>query len=191
MAAHPLAYCPTCKIVFPLVPPQGGTVVFQNSTTNCPDGRFARILNAAHQGFEAEVKATLGIHHQAVRRPVLALWEKLRRREIEPEQAQAEAERTRPGLGLIFNPANFSDPIRKAIVEALIADLDAEADPEPPVAREVPQVPQVPQIVVANPPPTPKAEAHREMLKPRRTSNRALQRHLRHQHRLLMNPRHR
>lgn len=188
MAAHPLAYCPTCKIIFPLVPPEGGTVVFKNSTTNCPDGHFSRILKAAHLGFEAEVKATLGIHHQALRRPVLALWEKLRRGEIEPEQAQAEAERTRPGLGLIFNPLNFSDPIRKAIVEALIADLGAEADPEPPAVSEVLQLPQV---VVANPTPAPEVDAPHAMLKPRGISNRAFQRHLRHQHRVLMNPRHR
>jgi len=188
MAAHPLAYCPTCKIVFPLVPPQGGTVVFKNSTTNCPDGHFARILNAAHQHFETEVRATLGIHHQAVRQPVLALWEKLRRREIEAAEAQAQAERTRPGLGLIFNPANFSDPVRQAIIEALIADLGAEAEPAAPVVHEVPQAPQ---IVVANPAPTPKTEGPREMLKPRPMSNRAFQRQLRHQHRVLMNPRHR
>jgi hypothetical protein len=188
MAAHPLAYCPTCKIIFPLVPPEGGTVVFKNSTTNCPDGHFARILKAVHLGFEAEVRATLGINHQAVRRPVLALWEKLRRGEIEPELAQAEAERTRPGLGLIFNPQNFSDPIRKAIVEALIADLDAEADPEPPAVSEVPQVPQV---VVVKAAPAPEADAPRAMLKPHRISNRAFQRHLRHQQRVLMNPRHR
>jgi hypothetical protein len=191
MAAHPLAYCPTCKIVFPLVPPQGGTVVFKNSTASCPDGHFARILNAVHQAFEAEVKATLGIHHQAVRRPVLALWEKLRRREIEAEEAQAQAEHTRPGLGLIFNPANFSDPVKKAIVETLIAELGAEAEPEAPVVPQAPHVPQIPQIVVPNPVPAPKTEATRELLKPRRISNRAFQRHLRHQHRLLMNPRHR
>jgi hypothetical protein len=188
MAAHPLAYCPTCKIIFPLVPPEGGTVVFKNSTTNCPDGHFARILKAFHLGFEAEVKATLGIHHRAARRPVLALWEKLRRGEIEPQQAQAEAERTRPGLGSIFNPQNFSDPIRKAIVEALFAELAAEADPEPPAASEALEVPQV---VVVKATPAPEADASRAMLKPRSISNRALQRHLRHQHRVLMNPRHR
>ena len=183
MAAYPLAYCPTCRIVFPLVPPRSGTVVFKNSTTNCPDGHFARILNAAHQIFEAEVRATLGIHHQAVRRPVLALWEKLRRQEIEPDAAQAEAERTRPGLGLIFDPANFSDPVRKAIVEALIADLSAAAEAEP--------VSQAPQIVVANQPPAPRTEASCDLLKPRRASNRAFQRYLRRQQRVLMNPRHR
>ena len=183
MAAHPLAFCPTCKIVFPLVPPQGGTLVFKNSTTHCPDGHFARILNAAHQTFEVEIRAMLGIHHQAVRRPVLALWEKLCRREIEPDAAQAEAERTWPGLGLIFDPANFSDPVRKAIVEALIADLSAAAEAEP--------VSQAPQIVVANPAPAPGIEAPCEMLKPRRISNRAFQRYLRRQQRVLMNPRHR
>lgn len=190
MAAHPLAYCPTCKIAFPIVPPRGGTAVFKNSTTSCPDGHFARILNAAHQTFDAELQATLGIHHQAVRGPVLTLWEKLRRGELEPEQAQTEAERSRPGLGLIFNPANFADPVRKAIVEALIAQLGAEAEPEPAVVPQAPQTPKAPQIVVANPAPPPNAEAQREMLKPRRISNRAFQRHLRHQHRLLMNPRH-
>ena len=185
MAAHPLAFCPTCKIVFPLVPPQGGTLVFKNSTTHCPDGHFARILNAAHQIFEVEFKATLGIHGQAVRRPVLALWEKLRRHEIEPDAAQAEAERTRPGLGSIFDPANFSDPVRTAIVEALIADLSAELEAEPPVASEAPQ------IVVANQPPAPRTEASCDLLKPRRASNRAFQRYLRRQQRVLMNLRHR
>jgi len=184
MAVHPLAYCPTCKIVFPLVPPQGGTLVFKNSTTKCPDGHFARILNPAHQIFEVELKATLGTHHQSVRRPILGLWEKLRRHEIEPDAAQAEAERVRPGLGSIFDPANFSDPVRKAIVEALIADLSAAADAEP--------VSEAPQIVVANPAPAAGIEAPCEMLKPRRiSSNRAFQRYLRRQQRVLMNPRHR
>ena len=183
MAAYPLAYCPTCRIVFPLVPPQGGTLVFKNSTTHCPDGHFARILNAAHQTFEVEIRAMLGIHHQAVRRPVLALWEKLCRREIEPDAAQAEAEHTRPGLGLIFDPANFSDPVRKAIVEALIADLSAAADAE--------AVSEAPQIVVANQPPAPRTEASCDLLKPRRASNRAFQRYLRRQQRVLMNLRHR
>jgi hypothetical protein len=89
---------------------------------------------------------------------------------------------------LIFNPQNFSDPIRKAIVEALIAELTAEAEPEPPAVSEVPQVPQV---VVVKAAPAPEADAPRAMLKPRGISNRAFQRHLRHQHRLLMNPRHR
>ena len=183
MAVHPLAYCPTCKIVFPLVPPQGGTLVFKNSTTKCPDGHFARILNPAHQIFEVELKATLGTHHQSVRRPILGLWEKLRRHEIEPDAAQAEAERVRPGLGSIFDPANFSDPVRKAIVEALIADLSAAADAEP--------VSEAPQIVVANPGPAPRIEAPCEMLKSHRISNRAYQRYLRRQQRVMMNPRHR
>jgi hypothetical protein len=182
MAAHPLAYCPTCKVVFPIAPPAGGTVVFKNSTTSCPDGHFARILKAGHQAFDTELHAAIGIHHQTIRQPILALWGKLSRGETEPAQAQAEAERAKPGLGVLFNPANFSDPVRKAIVEALIADLGAEAKPSA-------EPPTTPQVVVANPVPSLKSEAAGEL--PAKISNRAFQRRLRHQHRVLMNPRHR
>ncbi|HEY6256577.1 MAG TPA: hypothetical protein VIY51_12365 [Xanthobacteraceae bacterium] len=181
MAAHPLAYCPTCKIVFPIAPPAGGTVVFKNSTTSCPNGHFARILNPAHQKFEAELQAALGVHHQPVRNPILALWEKLGRREIAAEQAQAEAERIKPGLGSIFSPASFSDPIKKAILEALIADLAAESGP-----NEAPQVAQ--QDIIASSA-APEAEAPQEPPQKLKGGNRAFQRRLRHQHRMLMNPR--
>ena len=99
MAAHPLAYCPTCKVVFPIAPPQGGTVVFKNSTTSCRDGHFARILTPGQQAFEAQSQAALGIHYEAIRQPILALWGKLSRGEIAPALALAEAERTKPGLG--------------------------------------------------------------------------------------------
>jgi hypothetical protein len=188
MAADPLAYCPTCKIVFPVTRPEGGTVVFKNSTTSCQKGHFARILNKPQQAFESDLQATLGVHRQAVRQPVLELWERLRRREIEPEQAQADAERARRGLGALFNPANFSDPVRKAILEALIADLAAMPEPVPPPS---------PQIVVDNSAPAPQVEPPNDLLvepsgdllgRPK-ISNRAFQRRLRHQHRLQMNPR--
>jgi hypothetical protein len=183
MPAHPLAYCPTCKVVFPIAPPEGGTVVFKNSTTSCPNGHFSRILKGGHQAFEAELQAAVGIHHQTIRQPILALWGKLSRGEITPVQAQAEAEQAKPGLGVLFNPANSSDPVKKAIVEALIADLGAEAEPsaEPPAA---------PQIVVANPAPASSSpEAARVIPMRPKGGNRAFQRRLRHQHRVLMNPR--
>jgi hypothetical protein len=85
-------------------------------------------------------------------------------------------------LGVLFNPANSSDPVKKAIVEALIADLSAEAEPsaEPPAA---------PQIVVANPAPVSEPEAARVIPMRPKGGNRAFQRRLRHQHRVLMNPR--
>jgi hypothetical protein len=181
MAAHPLAYCPTCKVVFPIAPPPGGTVVFKNSTTSCPNGHFARILTASHQAFEVELRAALGIHHQTIRQPILALWGKLSRGEIAPAQAQAEAEQAKPGLGVLFNPANFFDPVRKAIVEALIAGLGAEAEP----SAEPPAAPQV----VANPAPVSEPEAPRVIPMRPKGGNRAFQRRLRHQHRVLMNPR--
>lgn len=180
MAANPLAYCPTCKIVFPVTRPEGGTVVFKNSTTSCAKEHFARILNAPQQAFESDLQATLGFHRQAVRQPALALWEKLRRREIEAEQAQADAERARRGLGALFDPANLSDPVRKAILEALIADLAAMPEPAAPPA---------PQIVVTDPAPAPRLEPRGDLLGRPKISNRAFQRRLRHQHRMQMNPR--
>jgi len=74
-------------------------------------------------------------------------------------------------------------PKRSTPGPALIADLSAAADAE--------AVSEAPQIVVANPAPAPRIEAPCEMLKPHRISNRAYQRYLRRQQRVLMNPRHR
>jgi hypothetical protein len=180
--AHPLAYCPTCKIAFPIAPRlEGGTVVFQNSTTNCPNGHFARILNAHYQTFESEIQATLGNHGPGARKAILALWERLRRQEIAPEQAQAEAERIKSGLGSIFNAANFSDPTRKAILEALItAVAGSEHNEELSTAR---------QTTTVDVPPTPETKSHQEMQEKRKGGNRAFQRSLRHKQRMLMNPR--
>jgi hypothetical protein len=179
--AHPLAYCPTCRIAFPL-PKQreGGAFVVQNSSTNCPNGHFARVLNAHYQAFETQVQATLENGGQAARKPVLGLWRRLHRQEMTPGQARAEAERAKPGLGAIFDTANLADPTRKAILEALItAAAGSEPDEEPSV---------VPQdgIVVA---PGIETKAVQEIRERPKGGNRAFQRSLRHKQRLLMNPR--
>src|SRR5258708_8046655 len=136
--AHPLAYCPTCRSAFPLAAGrESGTVVVQNSTTKCPNGHFARILNAHYQAFETEARATLAALGPGTHKTVLALWDKLSHREVSPEQSQAEAERIASGLGSIFNAANLTDPTRKAILEVLFTDLAATSEPdaEPPIVR--------------------------------------------------------
>jgi hypothetical protein len=180
--AHPLAYCPTCRIAFPLAKRrEGGTFVVQNSSTNCPNGHFARVLNAHYQAFEAEVQATLENGGQAVRKPVLGLWRKLHRQEMTSEQAQAEAERTKPGLGSIFDAGNFFDPTRKAVLEALIG---AYAGLEPDEESSI-----TPQEVAMNVPAIPEAKAPQEMREKLKGGNRAFQRSQRHKQRLLMNPR--
>jgi hypothetical protein len=181
--AHPLAYCPTCKIAFPIAPRlERGTLVFQNSTTNCPNGHFARILNAHYQIFESEIQATLGNHGHSAQKAVPALWGRLCRGDIAPEQAQAEAEAISSGLGSIFNAANISDPTRKAILEALITAFAAgsEHDEESSIIQ---------QNVTMDAPPTPEAKAPQEIQESRKGGNRALQRSLRHKQRVLMNPR--
>jgi hypothetical protein len=171
--AHPLAYCPTCKIAFPVAPRrEGGTLVFQNSTTNCLNGHFARILNAHYQTFESEIRAALGVGGQAAHKAVPTLWEKLRREEATPEQAQEEAERTKPGLGSIFSAANFTDPTKKAILEALVTDFAAASEYAPDIDHL-----------------TPEANGPQEIQESRKGGNRAFQRSLRHRQRLLMNPR--
>ena len=178
--AHPLAYCPTCKIAFPIATRlEGGTFVVQNSTTHCPNGHFARILNAHYQTFESEIQATLEIHGQGAHKAILALWEKVSRGEIAPQQAQPEAERMKSGLGSIFQAANFSDPTRKAILEALITAFaeSAQAD-EPSIAR---------QTATIDVPPIPAAKSPQEIQ--RKGGNRAFQRSLRRKQRFLMNPR--
>jgi hypothetical protein len=177
---RPLAYCPTCKIAFPIATRrEGGTFVVQNATTNCPNGHFARILNAHYQAFESEIQATLATHGQGAYGAILALWERVRRAEIAPEQAQAEAERIRPGLGSIFSAANFSDPTRKAILQALITAFAETADGEEPT-----QPTATPEVA-----PAPEVKPSREMQPKRKGGNRAFQRSLRHRQRLLMNPR--
>jgi hypothetical protein len=179
---RPLAHCPTCKVAFPIVPrPEGGTLVFQNSTTTCPNGHFARILNAHYQAFEAEIRGALESHGQAARKTIRSLWERLSRRGMPPEQAHAEADATKPGLGLIFNAANFADPTRKAILEALITDFIAGFEP----GEEAPVV----EGVATYAPPTPEAPPHREIPEKRKGGNRAFQQSLRHRQRMLMNPR--
>jgi hypothetical protein len=179
--AHPLAYCPTCKIAFPIVPRrEGGTLVFQNSTTNCPNGPFARILNAHYQAFETEIRAALGnVQGKSAHAAVLALWERLRRHDITPEQAQDEAERIKPGIGSIFSAANFADPVREAILEALVGALVAtsEHNGEPSIVQQ-----DVPLH---------EAKASHEIQEKRKGGNRAFQRSLRHRQRVLMNPRNR
>jgi hypothetical protein len=173
--AHPLAYCPTCKTAFPLATGRvGGTFVVQNSTTKCPNGHFARILNAHYQSFETEARATLAALGPGVHRVVSALWEKLSHREVSPEQAQAEAERIDSGLGSIFNAENLTDPTRKAILEVLFTDFAAttEPDEEAPIVR-----------------PDTEAEALQRVQEKRKGGNRAFQRSLRHKQRMLMNPR--
>ncbi len=174
--ARPLAYCPTCKVAFPIVPrAEGGTLVFQNSTTNCPNGHFARVLNAHYQAFEAEIRALLESNGRAAHRAVLALWDRVRAGEITAEQARAEVERTRPGLASIFSAANFSDPVKKAILDALISDFVATSERD-----------EEPSMDVS---PTPEAHAPADVPEKRKGGNRAFQRSLRHKQRMLMNPR--
>jgi len=163
-------------VAFPLAPrAEGGTLVFQNSTTTCPNGHFARILNAHYQAFEAEIQAMLELNGRAAHRAVLALWNRVRAGEITAEQARTEVERTRPGLDSIFDAVNFSDPVKKAILDALLTAFVAtpERDEE--------------RSVDVSPPP--EAQALRDMPEKRKGGNRAFQRSLRHKQRMLMNPR--
>lgn len=180
--AHPLAYCPTCKTAFPLATGrESGTFVIQNSTTSCPNGHFARILTPHYQAIEAEIRGALEHRGPAARKVIRSLWERLSRRDMTPEQAQAEADATGPGLDLIFNVANFTDPTRKAILETLITDFVAGLEPH----EEAPVV----EGVTPSAPPTPEAPTHREMAEKHKGGNRAFQRSLRHKQRMLMNPR--
>ncbi len=182
--ARPLAYCPTCEIAFPVGTRAegGGTFVVQNSTTHCPNGHFARILNAHYQAFETEVQAALERNGPAGRKGVAALWEKLRRQQLTPEQAQAEAEKIIAGLGSIFQAANLSDPTRKAILQALI--------PAPAAGPEDNEAPPAVQHDVAIPvSPIHEGKAPQETQERRKGGNRAFQRSLRHKQRVLMNPR--
>lgn len=181
--ARPLAYCPTCEIAFPIATrSEGRAFVVQNSTTHCPNGHFARILNAHYQAFETEVQAALETNGPVGRKRILALWEKLRRQEMTPEQAQAEAETINVGRGSIFQAANLSDPTRKAILQALIPAFVAgpEDDEEPPIAGQ--DVPLPAPLI-------PEGKAPQEVPERRKGGNRAFQRSLRHKQRLLMNPR--
>jgi hypothetical protein len=172
---RPLGYCPTCRIAFPIAPrTEGGTLVFQNSTTTCPNGHFARILNAHYQAFEAEIQAMLESNGRAAHRAVLALWNRVRAGEISEEQARAEVEKSRPGLHSIFDAANFSDPVKKAILDALITAFVAPSEHD-----------EEPSISVS---PTSEADI-RDMPEKRKGGNRAFQRSLRHKQRMLMNPR--
>ena len=181
--AHPLAYCPTCRSAFPIATGrESGAVVVQNSTTTCPNGHFARVLTPHYQAVEAEIRGALESPGQAARKAVRSLWERLSRRDVTPAQAQAEAGATTPGLGLIFDAANFADPTRKAILEALVTDFVTGLKPDE-------EVPVVEEEVATNASSMPEAPTHREMPEKRKGGNRAFQRSLRHKQRTLMNPR--
>jgi hypothetical protein len=177
-----LAYCPTCKIAFPIAKRrEGGTFVVQNSSTKCPNGHFARVFNAHYQAFETEAQTTLENCGPAARKAALALWRRLSRRETTQEQAQTEAERIKPGLGSIFESANFSDPTRKAILDVLISSAaGSEPEEEPSITQPAP---------ISDALPRPEATAPQEIRERRKGGNRAFQRSLRHKQRLLMNPR--
>jgi hypothetical protein len=180
--AHPLAYCPTCKVAFPIATRrEGGAFVVQNATTHCPNGHFARILNAHYQAIEAEIGAALEHHGVGARKAVRTLWERLRRGETATEQARAEAEGIKSGLGAIFEAGNFSDPTRKAILEALITAFVESADDE--------EVSVSPPSAALDIPPVSGAMSPPELKPKRKGGNRAFQRGLRHRQRLLMNPR--
>jgi len=180
--AHPLAYCPTCRTAFPIATGgESGTFVVRNSTTTCPNGHFARVLTPHYQAIEAEIRGALESPGPAARKAIRSVWERLGKREIAPEQAQAEADMAKPGLGSIFNAENFSDPTRKAILETLIADFVAGLEPD----EEAPVV----EGVATSASPISGAPAHREMPEKRKRGNRAFQRSLRHKQRMLMNPR--
>jgi hypothetical protein len=179
--AHPLAYCPTCKVAFPIATRRvGGAFVVQNSTTHCPNGHFARILNAHYQAIESEIGAALEHHGIGARKAIRSLWERVRHAEMTPEQAQAEADGTKSGLGVIFEPANFSDPTRNAILEALLTAFVGSADEEEP---------SVPQPSAAPDPLVDEAKSPQQIKPKRKGGNRAFQRSTRHRQRLLMNPR--
>ncbi len=111
---------------------------------------------------------------RAAHRAVLALWNRVRAGEITAEQARAEVEKSRPGLHSIFDAANFSDPVKKAILDALVTDFVApsEHDEEPSIVFLRPRKPTL-----------------RDMPEKRKGGNRAFQRSLRHKQRMLMNPR--
>jgi hypothetical protein len=174
--ARPLAYCPTCKTAFPIVPrAEGGTLVFQNSTTNCPNGHFARVLNAPYQAFEAEIRALLETNGRAAHRAIVALWERVRAGAITAEQARAEVENSRPGLSSIFDAVNFSDHVKNAILDALVRAFVGTPERDEERSADVAA--------------TPEAHAGADVPPKRKGGNRAFQRSLRHQQRLLMNPR--
>jgi hypothetical protein len=99
-----------------------------------------------------------------------------------PEQAQTKADSAQSGLSPIFNAANFADPTRKAILEALITDFIAGLEPDE-------EAPVVEEEVAIKASPEPALLTHGEILEKRKGGNRAFQRSLRHKQRLLMNPR--
>jgi hypothetical protein len=197
-ATHPLAYCPTCKIVFPVATRPDGGVVIKNGMTNCANGHFARVLTAGYQAFEAEIHAALGIHPEIVRKPLVPIVQRLDFGVLSVAEAQAEADAIRPGLGSLFSEANISDPIKRATLTALI------------VGADVPSGPKAASVVEASPPavqpdlvepdePTAVQEEEQSMapvsaeaapdVPTRKGGNRAIQRRLRHLQRLLLNPR--
>ena len=117
----------------------------------------------------------LELNGRAAHRAVLALWNRVRAGEITAEQARAEVERTRPGLDSIFDAVNFSDPVKKAILDALISAFVATSERDEERSIDVS--------------PTPEAHALAVMPEKRKGGNRAFQRSLRHKQRMLMNPR--
>lgn len=198
-AGHPLAYCPTCKIVFPVSTRPDGSVVIKNGMTNCSNGHFARVLTAAHQAYESEIHAALGIHPELVRKPLLPIVRRLDHGVLSVAEAQVEAEAIKPGLGSLLSDPNLSDPIKRATLTALIiGDGDGSESVEPPALEPDEPIVQADKPAAVQPAiepeepisgtPVPAAQTTPDMPS-RKGGNRAIQRRLRHLQRLLLNPR--
>jgi hypothetical protein len=191
--AHPLAYCPTCNIAFqtPVFNLGHGPTVLEDVVTNCPEGHAAQILDGSYETIGNNVKAELWIHDDAARKAVLALVERVRRNEITPQQAQVEAEKIKPGLGSIFNPANWSDAIRTAVISSFIlAAGSGLTELAKSAYKEHPAIQQSVTVNMPPPPlPAPEAKPPQKTKQPKTGGNRAVQRNQRQKQRTLMNPR--
>jgi hypothetical protein len=188
--AHPLAYCPTCKLVFdaPInLSSKVLDVAFEGLGTTCPNGHIASILDGAYETFGDEIRGYLRLNGQIIWGSLAELVDRVNRGQITLEQARAEAERIKPGLGALFNPANWSDDTRRAILVAVISGAVGAATTEAVKSLtddHTQPVIQIEQNITINPPPPPPGV---EVVIANK-SNRAIQRRKRNEHRRAMNP---
>jgi len=187
----PLAYCPTCDIAFPAaaIGIGGSPFAFSNVGTACPKGHPADVIDGTYSAVGDEIFAFLSTQDQKVQEAVLALTQRVLRNEITPQQAQSAAERLKPGLGSIFNPANWSDTIRAAVIVATIQAVSIGTT-EVIKSRTQQSPPAMQQNVTIYPPPphsinVPSATQEKDP----RHKYKVLKRNQRHKNRVSMNRR--
>lgn len=121
----PIAYCQECRELFAAeglgVSGNFRNIGFHNVKVNCRKGHTASVLNANYSSFQGGIEASFAGLPAHLQRELAKLVIGVTRQEITIEDAAKEAEKIQPGLGwAFFNPANWSDTIKAALISSIV-----------------------------------------------------------------------